>query len=144
MASGANNNVATYRGKCSWFGGPNDTGVGIHEDLALYDRHDAKTHPFLFLKQQPRGTTGAARRLDPDTYYCAMRWNYHVTPREWLRSIKVKVTNHKGESIECDPTDWGPNINTGRIIDLSPGAIKTLGLTTDEIVTVEVPLPDHV
>src|SRR5258707_15251413 len=34
------------------------------------------------------------------------------------------------------PVDWGPNIKTGRIADLSPGGAAALGLKTDDIVTV--------
>jgi len=139
MASGQ---VLKFRGKCSTFGGPDDKGVGSSEGLALYDEHDAKTHPFLFLKDQPPGTSGAARRLNPDAYYCAMRWNYHQTPVSFLRDIKVKVTNPRtGESVEVDPVDWGPNVYTHRVIDLSPGVHKALGLHTDDLVDVEVPLP---
>src|SRR5215831_7850460 len=61
-------------GKCSWFGGPNDTGVAPDEGLAfIYDVDEA---PHLFLDEQPIGTTGLARRLDPDVYYIACRWDY--------------------------------------------------------------------
>jgi hypothetical protein len=144
MGLGTGNNKLHFQGKMSWFGGPSDKGVGPHEGLALYDAQDVKTRPFLFLKEQPVGTTGTARRLNPDAYYCAMRWHYSITSREWLKGIKVRVTNHKGESVDVDPVDWGPNIDTHRVIDLSPGVIKALGLQTNDTVTVEVPLPDHV
>jgi hypothetical protein len=61
-------------GKVSWFGGPDDTGVSPDEGLAfIYDVDDA---PHLFLPQQPAGTTGLARRLDPARPYIACRWNY--------------------------------------------------------------------
>src|SRR6516164_3930858 len=54
-------------GKVSWFGGPEDMGVSPSEGLAfLYDVDDK---PHLFLKSQPAGTTGLARRLDPKTSY---------------------------------------------------------------------------
>ena len=43
------------KGKCSWFGGPNDKGVSPSEGLAfIYELDDA---PHLFLPQQPPGTT---------------------------------------------------------------------------------------
>jgi hypothetical protein len=70
-------------GKCSWFGGPEDMGVDADEGLALlYDYDDA---PHLFLYEQPEGTTGLARRLDPSVYYVACRWDYDITPKSMLR-----------------------------------------------------------
>ena len=129
------------RGKASWFGGPGDTGVSPSEGLALYDHSDVASHPDLFLPAQPHGTSGVARRLNPSAYFCAMRWNYEATPREHLRQIKVKVTNVKtGESVFVSPVDWGPNVDTGRIIDLSPGVFRVLKLETDSVVEVDVPV----
>jgi len=126
-------------GKMSVFGGPHDTGVTKSEGLALFDHNDVQHYPELFLKEQPHGTTGVARRLNPDAYYLACRWDYSVTSRNHLRSIKVKVTNPKtGESLMAQPCDWGPNHNTGRIADLSPGLAKALDLDTNDICRVEI------
>src|SRR5271170_5029164 len=100
MVSTANNKVETFTGKCSWFGGVHDTGVKFDENLALYETVDGAPKG-LFLDRQPPGTTGTARRLNTNTYYIATRWSYNVTPKEWLKKIKVKVTNHKGESVFC-------------------------------------------
>jgi len=140
-------------GKCSTFGGPKDTGVGPHEDLALYEGKDvAAAAPGLFLARQPDGTTGTARRLNPDGYYCAMRWAYtpaqcakdtnHLgtrlqkcTPRGWLRDNVVSVRAN-GKTIQVRAVDWGPNGETDRIIDLSPGAAEELGVQTNDEVTV--------
>ena len=117
-------------------------GVSRSEGLALYDASDVKTHSYLFMPVQPPGTTGVARRLNPNAFYCAMRWDYHKTSIQYLRSIKVTVTNPKTmKSIEVDPVDWGPNKNTGRIIDLSPGAVQALGIDTDDVVMVEFLTP---
>lgn len=132
----------TLQGKMSTFGGPNDKGVSPSEDLALYDRNDAKTHPFLFLAKQPPRTAGAARRLNPNIHYIATRWDYHVTPRGWLKTHQVKVTNPlNGLTALAYPVDWGPNIDTGRVADLSPALAEHLGLETNNAVVVEVPLP---
>lgn len=58
-------------GKVSWFGGPNDDGVAPDEGLAfIYDIDDA---PHLFLDKQPEGTTGLARRLNPEMPYIRHR-----------------------------------------------------------------------
>src|SRR4051812_40899125 len=63
-------------GAASWFGGPEDTGVSPDEGLAfIYSVDDA---PYLFLPYQPEGTSGLARRLDPQVFYIAMRWDYSV------------------------------------------------------------------
>src|SRR4029077_10615594 len=43
-------------GTCSWFGGPDDSGVSSSEGLAfIYDYDEA---PYLFLPDQPSGTSG--------------------------------------------------------------------------------------
>ena len=73
----------TASGTCSWFGGPADTGVSPSEGLAfIYDYDEA---PWLFLPDQPSGTSGLARRLDPGVFYLACRWDYDVTPKTMLR-----------------------------------------------------------
>src|SRR5262245_35736767 len=117
----------TFEGTCAWVGGPDDDGVSPSEGLAfLYEVSDA---PALFLPQQPPGTTGLARRLDPETYYVATRWDYGVTPKEMLRdqSLKALVRANDREFL-ARPADWGPNQNTGRVADLSPGLLDALGI----------------
>src|SRR4051812_34834291 len=107
--------------------------------LAIYS--SVSQRPDLFLPTQPPGTTGLARRLNPNAHYLAMRWNYGQTSISWLRSHQVTVTNPKnGKSIMAWPADWGPNANTGRIADLSPGIASALGLSTDDICVVSVPI----
>lgn len=124
------------KGKCSWFGGPEDKGVSPSEGLAfIYEIDDA---PHLFLTQQPPGTTGLARRLDPDKFYIACRWDYNATSKDDLLNIKVKV-RAKGKEFEVEPADWGPHVDTGRIADLSPGLMDALGIKTDDEVEVEIP-----
>jgi len=49
-----------------------------------------------------------------------------------------------GKSVAAHPADWGPNIATGRIADLSPGLADALGLDTDSDCTLEIPLPAEV
>lgn len=138
----ANGSSITLQGKMSHFGGPQDTGVKPDEGLAIMDASDVATHPDLFLPAQPPGTTGTARRLNPDANYIACRWDFKVTPKSFLKNITVKVTNPaNGKSANATPTDWGPNVTTGRIADLSPGLEQTLGLTTDKECTVEIPTP---
>jgi N-acetylmuramoyl-L-alanine amidase len=128
--------MITLRGKVSWFGGPDDTGVDPDEGLAFY--YSVDDAPWLFLDQQPPGTTGLARRMDPDQIYIACRWDYDVTPKDMLPHMLVKVTNAKtGKSAHAVPGDWGPHIDTDRCADISPGLMTMLGLNTDDEVIIE-------
>jgi hypothetical protein len=104
----------TLIGKMSHFGGPDDHGVAADEGLALYSSDaDVAAHPELF-QAQPPGTTGLARRLNPDAKYLACRWDYKMTPKDYLRNTKVRVTNPKNKKFaEASPVDFGPNAATG-------------------------------
>jgi hypothetical protein len=130
-------------GTSSTFGGPDDTGVSPSEGLAfIYDFDEA---PHLFLPNQPSGTSGLARRLDPGVFYLACRWDYDVTSKELLRDsgLMAKVTAKKtGITRLCHPADWGPHEQeTGRAADLSPALMESLGIGTDDIVEVVYPWP---
>lgn len=51
---------------------------------------------------------------------------------------KAKVTNKEtGESVEVEITDRGPNVD-GRIVDLSEGAAKEIGMTEEGVQDVKV------
>ena len=134
-------NVLTLTGTMSTFGGPNDTGVKPDEGLALCEPHEIGLFPGLFLAEQPPGTTGLARRLDPTALYIACRWNYKQTPRSWLQTHKVRCSAGSIIVEGVQPIDWGPAESTGRVADLSPALETALGLTTGGTVTVEIPLP---
>jgi uncharacterized protein (TIGR02594 family) len=129
--------VITITGKISVFGGPDDNGSGDPtEGLALYEPEQAIKRQDLFLTVGD----GLFRRLNPAAFYVACRWDYTKTPKSWLRSHTVKLTAN-GKSVEASPVDWGPHVNTGRSIDMSPGAAKALGVKTDDTVVAEVPIP---
>jgi hypothetical protein len=126
-------------GKCSSFGGPADEGVSSGEGLAfLYEISDA---PHLFLPQQPPGTSGLARRLDPGVFYIACRWDYSQTPKDMLRNqmLKALVRNGRGDAFLAYPADWGPHESTDRVADLSPALMEALDLETDDEVEVIYP-----
>ena len=128
------------KGKVSCFGGPEDTGVSPNEGLAfLYDVEDK---PHIFLAHQPPGTTGLARRLDPNTHYIAMRWDYDQFSKDFLAGPSLaKITASKtGKSVFAHPADWGPHTDTGRVADISPGLMKALGISTDDEVEVVYPV----
>jgi hypothetical protein len=139
--------VALGAGKMSTFGGPADEGVGPHEGLALVGPTDLGLWWFssLFLAEQPAGTTGLARRLNPRAFYVAMRWNYARYPKDLLRGALVRLSSPaNGRHVFARPVDFGPGDgtvidgqatpDTGRIADLSPGAASALGLQTDDVV----------
>ncbi len=129
-------------GKVSHFGGPEDHGVSPSEGLAfIYDIDDA---PHLFLPYQPDGTTGLARRLNPYVHYIACRWDYGRTPKDMLLGSIALVRSVKtGIAMKAFPEDWGPNENTGRVADISPGLMEDLGMTTDDEVEVLFPWEDR-
>ncbi|HJZ68186.1 MAG TPA: hypothetical protein VKF81_08700, partial [Blastocatellia bacterium] len=85
--------------------------------------------------------------LNPKSFYCAMRWNYHVqhmTPEEvkrWWANRKLAVTNSKtGKSVAARAVDYGPHENTGLDIGISPGAAEALGVEVGD--EVEIALAD--
>jgi len=128
-------------GKMSTFGGPRDTGMSADEGLALFgsaDLQDPK-YSYLFLPTPPPGTTGLGRRLNPEKYYFACRWNYTETPREFLKRALARVENPaNGRAADARPVDWGPHPSTGRVADLSPGLAAALGLQTDDVVRITI------
>jgi N-acetylmuramoyl-L-alanine amidase len=126
------------KGKVSYFGGPDDSGVSPSEGLAfIYDVDDA---PHLFLSYQPEGTTGLARRLNPETFYLATRWDYDQYPKDYLLTEMALVRNLKtGKQVKVYPSDWGPHETTGRVADVSPAVMEYLGLKTDDEVEVIFP-----
>lgn len=128
------------RGKVSYFGGPDDMGVAPDEGLAFI--YSVDTAPWLFLDDQPPGTSGLARRLDPNVPYIATRWDYDVHSKEMLASMDhlALVTAPKtGRQMLCWPSDWGPHHSTNRVADISPGLMEYLGIITDDEVIVEFP-----
>ena len=127
-------------GTCSTFGGKSDMGVSPSEGLAFfYERDDAL---WLF-GEQPPGTTGLARAMDTAVFYVACRWDYDVTSKEMLghSGQMAWVTNKKtGVGRLAHPADWGPHEEqTGRAADLSPALADSLGVSTDDEVTVVYP-----
>jgi N-acetylmuramoyl-L-alanine amidase len=128
----------TLRGKVSHFGGPNDMGVAPDEGLAFIS--EVAQAPHLFLSYQPQDTTGLARRLNPQAHYIACRWDYDETPAFMLLEEMALVRAPKtGKTLKLYPADWGPHQDTGRIADISPGAMEALGIQTDDEVEVIFP-----
>lgn len=119
--------LPSTRGKLAVFGGPKDRGIKPDDKLAL-----------------PTGKHFAyerVRSLNPRSFYCAMRWDYHVegrSPEEgkrWWANRKLLVTNlQNGNAVIVRAVDYGPHENTGLDIGLSPGAAEALGVEAgDEV-----------
>jgi len=127
-------------GTCSTFGGPDDSGVASDEGLAMW--YEPTECPWLMLEKQPPGTTGMARRLDSSVFYVACRWDYDVTPKEMLRGPQMAMVTNADTGVQrlAHIADWGPHeAETGRAADLSPGLADSLGVSTDDEVTVVYP-----
>jgi hypothetical protein len=130
----------TRRGRVEIFGGPNDRGTAPNEGLALIGPSEISQFQQYFLPQQPPGTTGLTRRLDPKSHYIAARWDYSVTSQSYVKTHRVIVKNQKnGKAAEAQPVDWGPNLTTGRVASISPGLAESLELTIDGEVVIEIP-----
>ena len=111
------------------FGGPKDRGIKPEDKLAL--------------PTGPHGVYERVRSLNPKSFYCAMRWNYHVehmSPEEvkrWWANKKLLVTNPKsGAAIVVRAVDYGPHEKTGLDIGISPGAAEALGVEAGDEVDV--------
>lgn len=130
-------------GACSWFGGPEDTGVSPSEGLAFI--YEVDMAPDLFLDEQPEGTSGLARRLDPEEFFIAMRWDYsEISKTDLLRTICIVRSPDTARAYWARPADWGPNENTGRVCDISRGLMTALGVETDdELEIVVIPPRDE-
>ncbi len=108
-------------GKIGVFGGPRDRGIKPEDKLALpTGKH------FVFER---------VRSLNPKSFYCAMRWDYHIqgmSPEEgkrWWANKKLVVTNpENGVSVIVRAVDYGPHENTGLDIGVSPAAAEALGV----------------
>ena len=137
LATAPTDALLSVHGKVSSFGGPEDDGVAPDEGLAfIYEIEDA---PHLFLPAQPQGTTGLARRLNPDMHYVACRWDYVQTPKDLLLKELAQIRANNGVALTAYPADWGPHSNTGRVADISPGLMEDLGIETDDEVEVIFP-----
>ena len=64
-------------GRCSWFGGSDDTGMAESEPLAFI--FEVSQAPDLFVDG---ATEALGRNLDGEEYYIAMRWDYDEISKE--------------------------------------------------------------
>lgn len=114
-------------GKVSEFGGPLDTGVTPTETGAI-------SGEVLRQLNNPLNPASKVLLANADKYYyIAMRFNYQPAGKAWWKSARIVVANPKtGKAVVVRPVDWGPNVSTKRVGDLSPQVLKDLGLQTDD------------
>ncbi len=116
-------------GECSWFGGPEDTGVNEHEGLAFED--------------------GLARELNPVEFYVAIRPYDKGLPRRRLEflnrlwsGLRLEV-RFGARSAVARLADWGPRAECG-MIDCSPGLLAYLGAEHDSILDFGFPASQEI
>ena len=124
-----NAQLPTLKGKVNIFGGPKDRGIKPDDKLAL-----PTGHHFAY---------ELVRSLNPKSFYCSMRWDYHLqhmSPEEgkrWWANKKIQVTNPaNGVAVVVRAVDYGPHENTGLDIGVSPGAAEALGVASGDEVEV--------
>lgn len=129
-------------GRISWFGGQ---GGGAYNSFALTGEPGGNPGP----------ATGVWRGRNPgDEFFCAMRWPYVTENRRpiaginssdaqrWWANKKILVVNPRNNrAVVVRAADWGPNIKTGRVIDVSKYAFDALGAKTDD--NVEIAFADQ-
>lgn len=126
--------IAMRIGKCSIFGGPNDTGMTKDEGLALYEHHEADERLDLFNLRSVDASLGTSQRLRADAYYFAYRF-VKETGRANLQETPWMLKNPRnGRKVVVSLCDWGPHERTGREFDISPAAASALGVKTDDII----------
>jgi hypothetical protein len=124
-------------GRTSWFGGPNDRGVGSSETGAI-------TGERLRSLNTPANPSEVDLTSRPeDFYFIAMRFDYGPAGIEFWRDARLLVVNPStGASVVVRPVDWGPSTSTRRVLDLSPQAMADLGLVTDDTALVAFAISD--
>jgi len=124
-----------FGGRATKFGGSDDTkGMAFANDhLGLITKLNQISDPQLFL---PGATdNNLFSHLNPEYFYCSMRWHYpdnddqyHNKAKEFWRNQRILITNPaNGRNLTCRPVDKGPGVSEKADIDLSPGAMRYLG-----------------
>jgi hypothetical protein len=120
-------------------------GMGAQEGLGLIE--DYNRGEWWFDRLFHLGTVSAfGRNLNPAAYYIAMRFAYgafqgvfgDILPGNTRDQIRrgLFVVEHNGSAVFAQAADWGPNADTGRLIDCSPGVLAKIGAQTDSVVNV--------
>lgn len=152
----------TESGKISTFGGPDDKGdriygqayvSGASSPKALWERHPKLVEMGVLRKDIARldkypsvtdwrdleHKASTSWALNPNSYYIAMRWAIAGRSMGYMNANNPRLlvwSEETNKAVVCLRTDYGPHPRTGRLMDLSNGAMKALGLKTDRIAKV--------
>lgn len=133
-------------GRCSVFGGKStqygldSNGLGIYDPgmskdtgLAFYEPEEANLRPDLFLpapQDNPKIETW--KRLRVWAPYIAL----YVLPSEgrfFVQTAQIRVVNLTTLAwVVANIVDRGPAVDTGRLVDVSPGIMDLLRIETDD------------
>lgn len=126
-----------FSGKMAIFGGPNDSGMKLTEGLSLYEHHEADKRSDLFNPRSSDLSIGTSKRLKENALYFACRFPLKIIPRSALQRTRWIFHNPaNGKKASLWLVDYGPNLRTGRMFDVSVYAADRLGLKTDDVVEV--------
>lgn len=134
--------IPDHYGFASNFGGPEDSGDYMYGQACINAETMAQVHarynelltydPPVFRPDVtdplPRGM-GISWALNPQSYYCAMRWPRRPYPDPRVHRITAQLD---GVLVVMVPTDHGPAARLRRAIDLSKGAFDVLKCGTDK------------
>lgn len=149
-------------GKISHFGGPNDAHDRIYGQAYIGSRGTPKRlwecesllarmgilrSEIATVNEWPMTTdwkgrerrAGTSWALNPDSYYIAMRWRIAGRSMGYTGSNNPRLlvwSEKTNKAVICLRTDYGPHPRAGRLMDLSPGALKHLNLKTDDVARV--------
>jgi len=116
--------IINNQAKVSWFGRPDSPNYCRDPDDNIYG---------AYVGEKPDG----CNLNDPDDYYAAVYDPQHP-PRNWWGKKQLLV-KYKDKSVVVTIVDHGPHPSTGRQLDLSYAAFKSLGVSTDSVVEVCFP-----
>lgn len=116
--------IINNQAKVSWFGRPDSPSFCRDPDDNIYG---------AYVGEKPDG----CHLNDPDDYYAAVYDPQHP-PRNWWGKKQLLV-KYKDKSVVVTIVDHGPHPSTGRQLDLSYAAFKSLGVSTDSVVEVCFP-----
>jgi predicted acylesterase/phospholipase RssA len=133
--------AAVIKGKITIWGGPDDKSVSSTEGLFFIEEKALPSFQDYFLSAEKAGAPGLARRLNPEKYYIAARWNLSLFSPKYLLTHKVKVKNPvNGKEAEAQPVDFGPSRSTGKVAAISPGLSSFLELKEGHSAIISIPV----
>jgi hypothetical protein len=117
-------------GKCSYFGGPP---MKVSRRRKVWPSYSTQKQSILILALGPCWNDWLGAKIER-TGGSLHRMSLGLQ-RHWQGDAGGRpdgaMTNVATDGADRVPADWGPNVNTGRVADLSPALMRDLGLETD-------------